>query len=510
MRVASRSIARMVEYFVRDGRCRPDVGGVNRAELAIAIVALSTVIGHHAANGSPDVPLDDPVYLELARLRALGELPAYLGGIRPLTEDRVRSLLEPDRPAPGSWWMRPISRALAAISASSGEPRSYSTRVRPRDVAGSIALACERAYERSCERGAALAAELEAAAGYGPWLSLTVRGRVTASALAMDRAVLATELSVIRIALGRDAFVLGPGARTQLMWGTHAPPVDGVRIQTSQPLALAGDRLRGSALYAIVKPRAPQTSSNLVSIARLQLDVFGAVELGASQLLQQGQPGAVGDVAGFVLEHVRRSDASASATDSSNRRVSLDVAASIRGARIYYELAFEDLRRELWSAIQFDADHLLGIEYAALGRDGRYGLIAELQHTGVRSQEHAIRTTGLTSEARVFGSPLGPAATSVFVGGWTHRGALRIQPWLELANFSSDTYVFPADAGISRSQHGPSERRGRVGVTVTVDLRQDLRADCDVSGEWIVGRAFDPGARERSAAFVTRLVYYPR
>ena len=125
-------------------------------------------------------------------------------------------------------------------------------------------------------------------------------------------------------------------------------------------------------------------------------------------------------------------------------------------------------------------------------------------------EEHAIRTTGLTSEGRVFGSPLGPAATSVFVGGWTHRGPLRLQPWLELANLSSDTYVFPADAGISRLQHGPSERRARVGVTVAVDLRRDLRADCDVSGEWITGHAFDPGARERSAAFMTRLVYFPR
>jgi hypothetical protein len=328
--------------------------------------------------------------------------------------------------------------------------------------------------------------------------------------VALDRAVIDAELSVIRIALGRDAFVLGPGARTQLMWSTHAPPVDGVRVQTRQPLALAGDRLRGSALYAIIKPRAPQTSDSLVSVARLQLDLLGAVELGASQILQQDVPGAPRDLAGFVLEHVRRRDASASPSDSSNRRVSLDAAVSIRGARIYYELAFEDLRRQLWSATRFDADHLLGIEHAALGPDGRYGLIVELQRTGMRSHEHAIRTTGLTSEGRVFGSPLGPAASSVFVGGWAHRGPLRIQPRLEVANLGSDTYVFPPGARISLSQPGPSERRARVGVALAVQLRKDLRAEGEVSGEWIEGRAFDPGAREHSAAFVTRLVYYPR
>jgi len=483
---------------------------MTRAELAIAIIALSAVLGHDAAEGSPVVPLDDPVYLELARLYALGELPPYLGGIRPLTDDRVRELLEPDRPAPSSWWVRPLSRALVAVSASRGEPRPYSTAARPRNIAGSIAIACERAYERSCERGAELAAELDVDAGYGAWLSATLRGRATTSTAAVDRAVIAAELSGIRIALGRDAFVLGPGARTQLMWSSHAPPVDGVRIQTSRPLALADDRLHGSALYAIVKPRAPQTSDSLVSVARLQLDLLGAVELGASQILQLGVPGAPGDVPGFILEHVRRRDASASATDSSNRRVSLDVAASIRGARNYYELAFEDLRRQLWSATRFDADHLLGIEHAALGPGGRYGLIVELQRTGARSHEHAIRTTGMTSEGRVLGSPLGPGASSVFVGGWLRRGPLRIQPWLELASLSSDTYVFPQGQEISLAQRGPSERRARVGVTLAVDLRPDLRADCEVGGEWIAGRAFDPGARELAAAFVTRLVYYPR
>lgn len=483
---------------------------MTRAARGIAIVALSAVLGHGAADGSPGVPLDDPVYLELARLRALGELPPYLGGIRPLTEERIRQLLEPDRSAPGGWWLRPLSRAVLAVSASSGEPRPYSTTARPRDVAGSIAIACERAYQRSCERGVALDAELDAAAGYGSWLSATTRGRATASALAIDRAVLTAELSGIELAIGRDAFVLGPGARTQLMWSTQAPPVDGGRVQTSRPLALVGDWLHGSALYAVIKPRAPQTSDNLVSVARLQLDLLGTVELGAAQILQQDEPRSPRDAARFVLEHIRRRDASASPSDSSNRRVSLDAAVSVRGARIYYELAFEDLRRELWSAIRYDADHLLGIEYAALGSDGRSGLTVELQRTGVRSQEHAIRTTGLTSEGRVFGSPLGPAASSVFVGAWGHRGALRIQPWLEVASLSSDTYVFPPDAGISRSQRGPSERRARLGVAVALQLRRALRAEAEVSGEWIENRAFEPGARERSAALVTRLVYYPR
>jgi hypothetical protein len=46
-----------------------------------------------AARGTPNVPLEDPVYLQLAQLRAQGKLRAYLGGVRPLTEAEVQRLL---------------------------------------------------------------------------------------------------------------------------------------------------------------------------------------------------------------------------------------------------------------------------------------------------------------------------------------------------------------------------------------------------------------------------------
>jgi hypothetical protein len=39
-----------------------------------------------SANASPNVPLDDPSYVELARPRALGRIPLHAGGVRPLTE----------------------------------------------------------------------------------------------------------------------------------------------------------------------------------------------------------------------------------------------------------------------------------------------------------------------------------------------------------------------------------------------------------------------------------------
>ena len=63
-------------------------------------------------------------------------------------------------------------------------------------------------------------------------------------------------------------------------------------------------------------------------------------------------------------------DISAGANDSSNRRFGGDVAVTVpelRGARLHYAVMFEDIRRAAASAIRRDADHLFGLELAALG-----------------------------------------------------------------------------------------------------------------------------------------------
>ncbi len=71
-----------------------------------------------AASATPNVPLEDPVYLQLEQLRAQGKLPAYLGGARPLTEAEIQRLLTQAGAAPdpkllapevSSAWLRPAT-----------------------------------------------------------------------------------------------------------------------------------------------------------------------------------------------------------------------------------------------------------------------------------------------------------------------------------------------------------------------------------------------------------------
>lgn len=467
---------------------------------------------------SPYVPIDDPVYEQLAVLRGRGELPAYLGGQAPLTERRVRSLLGVAPRGPG-WWAL-VERAAVRLSAVHEAARPYSTPVHPRDVAGGIALSCEHRAGAPCGQGTAGDLDVEASAGLGDVLAATVRVRAALGTrddgehVALDRAHATAELGPVAILAGRDVLVLGPASRTQLAWGDHAPPLDQLRIASTRPLALGDPRVRGSFTYVLGRLRAPQTYPGaLVSIVRGQLDLGRDLELGGGQLLQLGGDGAPSfGVVDFLLEHVRRRDASASATDSSNRRLMVDVSGRIdelAGLRLYYQLVFEDVRKRFLDAVRFDADHLVGAELGALGHHGLTSLTIEWQNTGVRSQEHFPRTTGFTTAGRVVGSPLGPDAQSLFAGARLDLGAITVLPWAELARLSSDTYTFVVHGPITRSTHGVAEVRYRAGARLRRALPHAALVELEASWERVIAPAFEPGARATDVSASASLIWLP-
>jgi hypothetical protein len=297
--------------------------------------------------------------------------------------------------------------------------RDYSLAVRPRDIAGSLALSCQNRAGEPCGGGAGGFTNLDSGAGYGSVISLFTRLRLVAGTEAyepdfsVDRIRLRGTAGPITADVGRDVLRLGPSQRTQLGWGTNAPPVDRVHVFTSRPLELTSAlRLEGD--YALARLRAPQTyPGNLVSITHGQVDIGDDVELGIVQLLQMGGEGAPHlGVWDFLAEHVRRGDKSASSTDSSNRRFGGDAAVrvpSLYKARIYYQLIFEDIRKARFiDALRYDADHLFGIEAEPAG----VGVVVEWQQTGVRSQEmrrRCLRVVG--SRCRRQSSRLGSSTS---------------------------------------------------------------------------------------------------
>jgi hypothetical protein len=485
---------------------------IERSRRHLARGVAATIAFAAASSGaSPNVSLDDPVYDQLDQLELAGMLPPFRGGLAPLTEARVHELVREAPAVPTGWWIRPIERAALRVDLVDEAARGYATAARPRDVAGMLALSCEGQEGRPCGNGLGLAAELDAAAGYDAWAAAAVRmrGRTGrdryATALDVDRAYVNAELGPIAAELGRDVLVLGPATQTHAGWGTNAPPLDQVRLSGARPLALL-PRVRVNAVYVLGRLAAPQTyPGDLVSIARAQLDIDDRFELGAMQLLQLGGDGAPGFGLGdFVLEHVRRRDASASASDSSNRRIGFDIAAHIAGfggARIAYQLTFEDLRKQFVDALRYDADHVLSVHTR--------WLTVEWHKTGVRSYEHVPRVTGFTTGGRIVGDPLGPAAQAVFVGG---RISVRwgvVMPWAEVAELASDTYMFTEQGPIVRTSKATTELHFRIGARARVPIGHSLELDPEAALEDVERASFVPGARRASAVFRAVLVWRP-
>ena len=504
------------ERKISDLPCGPRLTLSNRG-VSATVTAMGRRLFAHVAiliaaapvAASPNVSLDDPVYDDLDQRVLAGELPLYRGGLEPLTEARVAEVLGRPSTLPDGWWVAPIERAALYAAVVHETDRTYSTPARPRDVAGVLALSCEYQEGRPCGDGQGLSGELDAAAGYSDWISGGVRLRLRTgrdqytTGVDLDRAYVNAELGPIAAEVGRDVLVIGPTVRTVVGWGANAPPLDQLRLSGVRPLALTS-WLRLNVVYVLGRLADPQTyPGDLVSLTRAQLDFADRVELGAMQLLQLAGQGAPGfGFVDFILEHVRRRDASASYSDSSNRRIGFDVAVRIPelGARVTYQMMLEDLRTEVISAFRYDADHFVGFAT-------RWGSI-EIRKTGERSYEHFPRVTGFTTGGRIVGDPLGPAALAAYIDAKLPWATNLVVPWIEVARLGSDTFSF-GDGPIVRTSAGETELHFRAGVRVRVPINHELEVDPEAAIEDVERFAFVPGAQRTNALVRATLVWRP-
>ena len=248
------------------------------------------------AVASPNVSLDDPVYLELEALREAGRLPPFAGGVQPLSESRIHDLLvaagEHRRDVRAARWTAAAAAARARHARSRAVPRHATALLDPAPVARHrrrhrhrVRASGGSAMRQRCDRDVGG----RRIRGYGrAWPRPRWRSARAAHATGLrcrhrSAFYVDAELGPIAAEVGRDVLVLGPSSHTQLGWGENAPPLDHVRLSTVRPLAITDD-LRGSLFYAIGRLRDPQTfPGNLVTIARGQLDIAGTIELGMMQ-----------------------------------------------------------------------------------------------------------------------------------------------------------------------------------------------------------------------------------
>ena len=424
-------------------------------------------------------------------------------------------------PRPDDLWIDPLERAALLFSAADEYDRPYSVPARPRDLAGFIALSCEYQEGRPCGDGVGTALELDSEAGWGSLLTAATRARASAgtdryaSQLILDRAYLRFTTGPFLLQIGRDTLALGPAVRAGLMVSRNAAPQDGIRAQL-KPVALPfvpGIRL--SLLYFLDRLRDPQRfHGTLLDCTRAQLDFWDRVQLGGSRLLQIGGDGApyYGGFTGFVLEHFGRAREGVAQGTAENNRLSFDLAIRIpelRGARLYYEIAFEDTRKAFWNSVRYDADHLVGIELADLKLGAWRRLYIELEHTGWVSQEHSVFTTGMTNAGRTLGSALGPDGTSLWLRADFEAGRLVLSPWVEWLRFSGDRYGSDEARGVFVTVVGPIEHRQRLGADAQVALTQSLALSGGVFGERIGNADLVNGSTKYSGGLRAALTWTP-
>jgi hypothetical protein len=241
---------------------------------------------------------------------------------------------------------------------------------------------------------------------------------------------------------------------------------------------------------------------SLVTLSRAYIEIAERLSLGITNLLELGGDGAPHFSFGqFLEEHVRRTGAWPG-EGVSNRRVAFDmtVNAPILKSTFYTEVAFEDWRSQFASALAYDADYLFGWAASALGRDGRHGFLIEFHHTGVRSQEHGLFSSGMTSGGRTLGAPLGPDATSLYVSPrWDLESTtVSFSPWSEIVRNSSDVYDFPEHAAISRRSSSLAEFRLRGGLNVLAILRRGLWVQANSFLEHVDNEAFQVATRNNA------------
>jgi len=492
--------------------------------LAIPFAIGVTLVNPCRAGATPEVPLDDLTYAQLYRLQDQGLIPVWpLSGSRPLTEAQIQSLLTSAGQSPDAFllapdihgfWVRPIARLTNRLTLASDLARPYSVPARPRSINGSVDMVCEHQEGRPCGDGLHEVLEMDSSAGIGSWMSAfsRIQSRTGTSGsgstgLEIDRLYANLELGSAELAVGRNIVGIGPGRRTQLIWGDQPPPLDHVAFSVHSlkipnvPIVLGG-------AYLVGMLDAPQRfAHSLVTISRGYAEISDRLCLGITNLLLLGGDGAPHVGFGqFFEEHVTRTGPWPG-EGVSDRRVALDLTLQVRPLKstFYTEMAFEDTRRQFVSALTYDTDYLVGWAASALGRKGRHGFLVELHHTGVRSQEHGLFASGMTSGGRTAGSPLGPDATSLYVSPrWDfENGIASISPWTEFIRIGSDVYDFPEHAAISRSSSGLAEIRSRAGLRVLGILQPGLWMQVDSFVEHIGNDAFQVSTRNNAALSLT-------
>lgn len=305
------------------------------------------------------------------------------------------------------------------------------------------------------------------------------------TAATLEQLYAVTKIGNLRILLGRDYVVFGPGMRGGLSLTQNAPALDMVRLSTERPVTLPWilrvvGPVRATALLADLGPDQNFPRARLAA-ARASFAPLNSVEVGATLLQHVGgagsPPATFGEkLADFfpLIDAIVLGDRD---LQFSNKLSGVDARLTLpRQVQLYGELLFDDFDlRRVRSTLWEDASLLVGLAVPRVVPSGALRLDLEAHHTGLRMYQHGQFVSGFTRDRWILGDPLGARANAGYAR-LTHGFASDRAVALEAAHEwrSDDQYDVvvsgPDDSGwrFVRSEIRPKERRSRL----TVDWRE--------------------------------------
>jgi len=324
--------------------------------------------------------------------------------------------------------------------------------------------------------------------------------------LRFDELYLRSEFKNIGVQFGRDILAWGQGSLGGLIHSTNATPLDMFKISNIHPFYypwifkhLGPSQI--SFYFSVLEESRDRPHPYMVGY-KFSFRPLKNFEFGFTNAIlsggEGGSPASAGqrlaDVFGFL------GNGFGSDPNISNRVGGFDFALRIpplRGAKLYYEVLFEDLLPPgHWNTMFLDeAIHQAGILFGRLNKTGTQSLRLEYQHSGYRPYRHAQYTSGWTRNEKIMGSELGPDADGLLI-------EFESQPTFDFAQRhsiaaevrDSDLFALLNNATVVRkTQDNPSEKRFR--WMSSFDLHHNPKVSWNLSFgyERVYGFNFVPG-----------------
>lgn len=519
------------------------------------------------AQATADIPFEAEAYGQLDRLRGLGVVDHYVKGHRQLSRLHVQRLVgaawarlptldaTPRRRAAAAGILRQLGDRYGVavppwadtVGASMARRAGDAARVDGASVSGIHlsspplvlpgagmtaidALVNPLSDGRGGRRigdGTTAAAELGASAELGAWAAAAVhpraivvnhRGGATRTALDLLAAYLTAGAGNARLTAGRVPVGYGQGMDGGLLASHNAPGLDMIQLRSDLPAQLPGFMRRIGPMHGalFLADLGPAQNFPHSKLAGWKVSVMPSpnIELGVSVATHTAGSGAPPASLGErIVDLLPLIDVLLYQDRDllfSNKLAGVDARwrHARSGTEVYLDMMLDDFDvRRVGSSLWEDAGYVAGVSMPALGSAAQLRIDAEVQHTGLRFYEHVQFTSGITSEQRIIGLPLGPQGNALVTrASWTSPDGSRLSLLAVAEQRSGDQWVTRVtgsdDSGFRfvRTQDEPEERRLRSVVEWTAPLaRRGLRMAVSGGLERASNHAFSAGVSRTNA-----------